>query len=228
MSDKFRDGNVSRSGGKGVLYKKDFWRTENLRYGGPHPRMVKVARTANSIARRRDCTLLDVGCGPATLASLLLPNIQYHGIDIAIKTPAPNLLETDLLESPIRFGHKRFDIVVAQGFFEYVGEFQSQKLAEIADILGDGGTFITSYVNFDHRRPHIYPPYSNVQAFDQFRWSVEEHFVVRSVLPTSYNWHHRDSGRRIFKAIGLHTDLNIPVVGRRLAIQYILVCGARS
>jgi hypothetical protein len=199
----------SASDARGMLYKKDFWRTENLRYSAVHPRMLKVARVANSLARGRDCTLLDVGCGPATLASLLLPNVQYYGIDIG-------------------FGGKRFDIVVAQGFFEYVREFQSQKLSEIAGILGDGGTFITSYVNFDHRQPHIYQPYSNVQPFGQFRASVEEHFAVQRVLPTSYNWWHRDSNPRIFRAFGLHTDLNIPVVGRSFAVQYILVCGSRG
>jgi SAM-dependent methyltransferase len=228
MSNRqFWDAKAWESGAKAAHYKKDFWHTENLRYSWAHPRMVKVARTVNSLARRGDRTLLDVGCGPATLASLLLPNIQYYGIDIAIKTPAHNLLEADLLKSPISFGDKSFDIVVAQGFFEYVGELQSQKLAEIAASLRDGGTFITSYVNFDHRRPHIYGPYSNVRPFDQFRSSVEEHFAVRRVLPTSYNWRHRDSDRRIFKAIGLNTDLNIPVVGRSLAVQYILVCGTR-
>jgi predicted TPR repeat methyltransferase len=210
-----------------VLYKKDFWGTENLRYSTPHPRMVKVARIANSLAAGAECSLLDVGCGPARLASLLRPNIAYHGIDIAIKTPAPNLLEADLMESPVRFGDKRFDIIVAQGFFEYVGEDQSRKLAEIADILADGGTFITSYVNFDHRQRHLYGPYSNVQPFARFRAAVEERFAVRRVLPSSYNWRHRDSDRAIAKALGLHTDLNVPVLGRMLAVQYILVCGAR-
>jgi SAM-dependent methyltransferase len=211
-----------------VLYKKDFWRRENLRYIAPHPRMVKVARTVNSLAGERGCTLLDVGCGPAALASLLRPNIQYYGVDIAIKTPAPNLLEADLMESPIGFEGKRFDIVVAQGFFEYVGRLQAQKLAEIAGVLSGGGTFITSYVNFDHRQPYIYQPYSNVQPFDQFRATVEEHFAVRRILPTSYNWRHWDSNRRIFRTIGLHADVNIPVIGRLFAVQYILVCGARG
>jgi SAM-dependent methyltransferase len=218
----------SRSDAGRVLYKKDFWRTENLRYTAPHSRMVKVARTANSLAGEGGCTLLDVGCGPAALASLLRPNIQYYGVDIAIKTSAPNLLEADLMESPIGFGGKRFDIVVAQGFFEYVGELQSQKLAEIADILGSDGTFITSYVNFGHRQPYIYQPYSNVQPFGQFRASVEEYFAVRRVLPTSYNWRHWDSNHRISRTIGLHTDVNIPVVGRLFAVQYILVCGTRG
>ena len=40
------DGSTSDAGG--VLYKEDFWRTENLNYSRPHPRMVKVARIANS------------------------------------------------------------------------------------------------------------------------------------------------------------------------------------
>ena len=45
---------------------------------------------------------------------LLRPNIQYHGIDIAIHDPAPNLIEADFLEVPIQFGDKHFDIILAQ------------------------------------------------------------------------------------------------------------------
>jgi cyclopropane fatty-acyl-phospholipid synthase-like methyltransferase len=218
----------STSTTRSVLYKKDFWRTENLAYSRPHPRMEKVARTVNSLARGEGRTLLDVGCGPGTLASLLQPNIQYYGVDIAIQEPAPNLLEADLLETAIAFGDRRFDLVVAQGFFEYVGKFQSEKLAEIADLLADGGTFVTSYVNFDHRDRYIYKPYSNVQPFAHFRASVAEHFTVRRVFPTSYNWRHHESWRRIVTALGLQTDLNIPVLGPVLAVQYILVCTARG
>jgi SAM-dependent methyltransferase len=226
QQDEHADGSRRQAGS--VLYKKDFWRTENLNYSKPHRRMEKVARTVNSLAAGKECTLLDVGCGPATLASLLQPNVLYHGVDIAIQEPAPNLLEADLLETAIAFGDRRFDIVVAQGFFEYVGEFQSTKLAEIADLLANGGTFVTSYVNFDHRDPYIYKPYSNVQPFGKFRASVAEHFTVRRVIPTSYNWRHNESDRKIVTALGLSTDLNIPVLGPRLAIQYILVCTARG
>ena len=59
---------------------------------------------------------------------LLHPNIQYYGIDIAIHDPAPNLIEADFLEAPIRFDGKRFDMVVAQGVFEYVGNLQTRSL----------------------------------------------------------------------------------------------------
>src|SRR6266536_2610245 len=37
----------------------------------PHFRMRKVARTVRSVTRGRQCDLLDVGCGPATLAQLM-------------------------------------------------------------------------------------------------------------------------------------------------------------
>ena len=75
------------------------------------------------MAQGKTYDLLDVGCGPATLMHLLDQNISYHGIDIAIHEPAPNLIEADFLENPISFHGRKFDIVLAQGIFEYVGTF---------------------------------------------------------------------------------------------------------
>src|SRR5579862_3662754 len=129
------NGVVPGDGADDALYKKEFWSEENLKYSRPHFRMEKAARLINKLAQGQDRTLLDVGCGPATLQSLLQPNIRYHGIDIAIHDPAPNLIESDFLEEPIRFDGRRFDIVIAQGVFEYVGNFQAQKFSEIADLL---------------------------------------------------------------------------------------------
>ena len=67
----------------------------------------------------------------ATLARLMPPGVHYYGIDIAIPESAPNLLEMNIVEEPISFHGKKFDLAVAQGMFEYVGEFQVQKFAEI-------------------------------------------------------------------------------------------------
>ena len=74
----------------------------------PHFRMEKAARILNSISRNKQCDLLDIGCGPATLRQLLRSNINYHGIDIAIHNPAPNLIQADFLETPIKFYDKNF------------------------------------------------------------------------------------------------------------------------
>lgn len=120
-------------GSSGVRYhKRDFWGTENLKFTEPHFRMRKAARQICKLARGRELDLLDVGCGPAALAGLLPANLRYHGIDIAIQDPAPNLVEADFAEQPIASRGVTFDIIVAQGVFGYMGDVQSQKLAEIA------------------------------------------------------------------------------------------------
>ena len=158
-------------------HKRDFWISQrDTHYSEPHYRLEKSALVLNRVARGRRCKLLDVGCGPAALQDLLTPNIAYYGTDMAIQEPAPNLIEADFLEVPIGFGGQRFDIVSAQGIFEYVGDSQSQKLAEIAEILEDDGTALLTYVNFGHRRPDICQQYNNIQPIDAFRDSLLRHF----------------------------------------------------
>jgi predicted TPR repeat methyltransferase len=142
-----------------VFWGRDFWTEENLRYSQPHFRLEKCARIVNTLSRGKECDLLDVGCGPATLARLLRKNINYHGIDIAIHTPASNLIEADLVENEIAFKGKSFDIIVAAGFFEYLGDLQDCKLLEIAHILKQHGTFIASCHQF---RPHPCIPLSSL------------------------------------------------------------------
>jgi SAM-dependent methyltransferase len=107
--------------------------------------MRKVARVVSQLAGLRQCDLLDVGCGPGTLQRLLPPNVHYHGVDISIPVPADNLIEKDILQAPVDFRGMKFDFVVAQGMFEYVGDYQSEKFAEIAGILARDGKFVLTY-----------------------------------------------------------------------------------
>jgi SAM-dependent methyltransferase len=210
-----------------MLYKKDFWSKENLQYSQPHYRLEKSARIVNRTARGRRHTLLDVGCGGAALRPLIRPNIEYYGIDIAIHDPASNLIEADFLEAPIPFADKRFDIVMAQGVFEYVGDFQPWIFSEIARLLNDGGVFIGSYVNFDHRVAFIYWPYSNVQSLDEFKRSLAQHFQIRRFFPTSHNWRHSEPSRKLARAVNLHINANVPFISRALAVEYFFVCSPR-
>jgi len=214
--------------GRPVRYqRRDFWSEENLRYRKPHLRMEKAAKIISRLAAGQDHELLDVGCGPATLKGLLPANVHYHGLDIAIQESAPYLLEADLLKEPIRFGNRTFDIAVAQGFFEYVGEFQEQKFAEIAAVLAAGGRFVTSYVNFGHRDRDIYAPYNNVQPLPDFRQSLARYFRIDRMFPTSYNWHHREPLRQPFRAVNMRLNATIPVLAPRLAVQYLFICSPR-
>lgn len=205
-------------------YKRDFWKQENLKYCRAHYRMQKCARLVNRLAGSRECSLLDVGCGPATLSSLLSPRIEYFGIDIAIRHPAPNLKEFDFLEAPIGFADRQFDLIVAQGVFEYIGEHQEQKFAEIAELLCDDGIFIASYVNFDHRAKDIYWPYSNVRSFNDFRRSLARHFKLRRHIPTSHNWKHNEPGNRFVSAANMRIDISLPIISRLLAVEYFFIC----
>jgi len=229
MNDQAGDeSSVSEDSTGSTLHKKDFWSKENLKYSRPHYRLEKSARIVNKLARGKRCTLLDVGCGPAALMPLLQSNIQYYGIDIAIHDPAPNLIEADFLETPIRFDDKRFDIVIAQGVFEYVGIFQAQKFAEISQLLDGGGIFIVSYVNFDHRGRSIYWPYSNVQALNDFRQSLAQHFEIKRSFPTSHNWRHSEPNRKFIKAANMYININVPFISPVLAIEYFFICSKRS
>jgi SAM-dependent methyltransferase len=210
--------------GSEKFYKRDFWIGENLKYAEPHFRLEKSARIVNRIAQGRECDLLDVGCGPATLMRLLHENIHYYGIDLAIHNSAPNLIETDFLANPIQFGDRQFDIILAQGVFEYVGSFQSQKFSEIKGLLNADGTFIVSYVNFDHLNRALYKPYNNVQSFDDFRKSLERFFCIDRVLPTSHHWHHHEPNRRFVKRIHMHINMNIPFITPLFAVEYFFIC----
>jgi SAM-dependent methyltransferase len=209
---------------EGKLYKRNFWATENLKYAKPHFRLEKSARIINRLARNRECSLLDVGCGPATLMDLVSENIHYYGIDIAIHAPAPNLQQVDLIEEPIAFCSQKFDIVIAQGFFEYIAGYQDQKISEISDILKQNGKFIATYVNFGHRDRQIYQPYSNIQSIRNLRASLARRFYVDRCFPTSYNWCHSEPNRRLLRESQLRLNLNVPVIGPSLAVEYFFIC----
>lgn len=208
----------------GSIYKRDFWIDENTKYTRPHHRMRKVARVVNRLADGQECRLLDVGCGPATLQTLLNPNIRYNGVDIAIQEPAPNLLERDILLKSIHYDPIPYDLVVAQGLFEYLGGSQSTKFSEIADTLAPDGTFIATYVNFDHHKPNYYWPYSNIMPARDFQRSLQEHFLVEKRLPTALNWNHGEPSRWLVSTPNMYLNLNIPFVTSRLAAEYIYIC----
>jgi cyclopropane fatty-acyl-phospholipid synthase-like methyltransferase len=212
------------SGNAVKQYKKDFWDEENLKFAEPHLRAQKVAQLVNKIARGKECDLLDIGCGPASLSRLLDGNIHYYGIDIAIHDPAPNLIEADLIENPIEFNGRRFGIVVAQGAFEYFGGVQDQKFAEIRKLLTGDGTFIVSYWNFGHRNVRIYEAFSNTQPLNDFRASLSSYFRINSSFPASHNWRQNMSDRKLLKFINTYVNMNIPLVSPRLAVEYFFIC----
>jgi SAM-dependent methyltransferase len=208
-------------------YKKEFWDTANLSFGEPWYRLQKAVGIVVRLAGQRQCTLLDVGCGPGTLMKLLPGNIEYFGIDIAIHTTAPNFIEADIAHTPIAFKGKRFDLVTALGLFEYVDDSQSRKFAEITEILQRDGKFVVTYTNFGHRQKRIYEAFSNVQPLDSFRQDLRRYFTIERSFPASHNWKHSQPSRRPIKAVNMRVNANIPLLSPKLAVDYFFICSPR-
>src|ERR1700728_3617092 len=95
----------------GQFRPRDYWIKENRQYATASFRLHKCARIINEMSRGRECSLLDVGCGPGALRTLLSPNIRYCGIDIAIQQPAAYFREVDIARNAIDFDNMRFDFV---------------------------------------------------------------------------------------------------------------------
>ena len=118
--------------------------------------------------------------------------------------------------------------MLAQGFFEYVGEYQSQKFDAIAEPLARGGTFIVSYVNFAHRKPALYSRYSNVRPIEDFRHDLLRNFTIRKFFPTSHNWSHHEPNRSLLRTANMRLNVNVPVLTPRLAVEYFFMCSTRD
>lgn len=209
---------------KAAPYQRDYWIQEHPKFQTPYYRLEKFARLVNTVAGADSCSLLDLGCGPATLGSLLRPNIEYNGIDFAISKPAPNLMEADILATPLNELSGVVDIVVAQGLFEYLGQSQTQKLREIAELLPSDGKFIATYTNFQHRRTHVAEAFNNVQPLRDFKADVRRWFRIESCFPGSYNWAHSPPTRAINRSINMRLNRTIPVISTYLAVDYFFVC----
>ena len=215
----------------GHLYEKDFWLKENLRYSEPYFRLEKCARIVNALAQGMNCDLLDVGCGPATLARLLQKNINYFGVDIAIHDPVPNLLELDFAQNEIEYGSRCFDIVVATGVFEYLGGLQHEKFAEVQRIIKRNGKLVLTYSNFGHlnvQRAINGWYFNNIQPIQEFKEDLESFFHVEKWFPSSHNWFFSESRRKWLRQIQMPLETSIPIISRMLAISYFFICSLKK
>lgn len=206
---------------------RDYWIVENALYKEPSFRLKKCAQVINEMSAGRECSLLDVGCGPAALRPLLSPNVSYYGIDIAIHEPAPYLQEIDTHQKAISFNGNRFDFVAALGFFEYMGDQQTRKFEEIRSILKDDGKFMMSYINFSHFRRRVWPNYNNVQSISDMRKALNEVFRVEKCFPASHHWRQKQPGERSLQGLQMYINFNIPIFSPMMAVEYFFVCAPR-
>jgi SAM-dependent methyltransferase len=129
-----------------------YWRQESLLYSQPHRRLRLVARLINRSDRTR---LLDVGCGPATLRTLLRPDIAYYGSDL-IGHARPLLDDRFEAQDFNRtcdlsaFADQAIDIVHVGGLLEYL-QYPGQLLGEIRRVA-PAALLVVTMVNFASHR----------------------------------------------------------------------------
>ncbi|HEY9514849.1 MAG TPA: class I SAM-dependent methyltransferase [Gemmatimonadaceae bacterium] len=126
------------------------WNQRAQTFDRPHPRLRLIA---NAIARLPGnvSTLLDIGCGPGTLRSLLPATIEYFGVDIAgdvipVREDPEHFVIADLNHEDDCFPGRRFTVVVASGMFEYVRD-PDRFLLFVERKLSPDGHFILTYLN---------------------------------------------------------------------------------
>lgn len=210
---------------------RDFWLEESRRYSEVHFRLEKCARILNTLSRGKSCDLLDVGCGPATLAKRLHKNINYFGIDMAIHNPAPNLLEMDITENEIKFENKTFDLIVMQGVVEYLGDFQCKKFAEIKLILKCNGKFIVTYEKFSHWKSELFDKhsiYNNMQPIEDLKNDLGSFFQIEKFFTSSHNWYRSEPRRKWLYKVQMPLRIHIPIISRLLAVEYFFVCSLKQ
>lgn len=209
-----------------TFHDRDFWLQfhERLQLLLPHFRIERCALIVSTLARGRECDLLDVGCGPANLAKLLPANIHYYGIDWAVQEQKPNLLELDIVENEIGFANKTFDIVVMAGVFEYIGSLQQKKMAEVQRILREDGKFIVTYLNFGHFEKRDNSPYNNIQTVQDFKRDLEMYFHLDRWFPTSHHWKRTEPRKEVMKRIQLPLGVALPIFSRKFAVSYLFIC----
>lgn len=208
-----------------LYFKKDYWKKENLLYTSAHYRLQRVAQVINCISSKTEQKdLLDVGCGPATLATLLNSNIHYHGIDIALQKSGLQFLEKDIIGEAIDFKNKKFDFVIASGLLEYLGNNQVQKFEEIFNSLKNNGYFITTFSNLDHIQQPRYPSWNNYQTIDSLLHDFRLFFRVEKYYPGSHNIAFKEPSNKLIKKIQSCLCYEIPYFSKRFAVHYIFIC----
>lgn len=131
------------------------WNDRARAFSSPHPRLRLIAGMV-AILPGDPLTLLDLGCGPATLETLLPSHIRYFGADVAGEVvphaTAPERLEVaDLNTGEEPFPGRRFDVVVASGIFEYIRD-PAAFMALLRRKVAPDGHLVLSYLNRQHHR----------------------------------------------------------------------------
>lgn len=132
-----------------------YWDERGLAFQKVHHRL-RIIREMFDRIPGPVTTVLDLGCGPATLRQVLPPHVEYFGVDFAaaiveaFADPA-HFEVADFNVNPSCFDTKTFDVLICSGIFEYVRD--PHRFVELLERKATiGGHLILSYTNRQHFR----------------------------------------------------------------------------
>ncbi|MGE7999173.1 class I SAM-dependent methyltransferase [Lysinibacillus sp. NPDC093190] len=205
------------------FYTKQYWIKENYKYKNVHFRLEKIAKIIN-MKSKKSADLLDIGCGTATLSTIIREDLNYFGIDIAPHSKEPNIKELDIANSVIQFDERKFDVIVSSGLFEYLGDKHIEKMNEISNILEDRGIFIVSFSNMKHIKKPNYPSWNNSESISVFKSNLEKNFRVIDYFPAYHNTKYTEISNGFWKKLARKININIPVISKLWGIDFIFIC----
>ena len=129
------------------------WRKDTLLFAKPHERLCLIARLLAEQPQRR---LLDVGCSTGILGSLLPPDFDYHGCDMADYAAAvlgPERFRTVDLngEGLSALSDWEIDAISMSGVLEYMHD-PGRILRQARERVAAGSLLVASLLNFQSGR----------------------------------------------------------------------------
>jgi SAM-dependent methyltransferase len=182
-------------------------------------------------------TVLDLGCGPATMRAVLPTHVEYFGVDFAPsiirELGDPSHFEVaDFNVDPTCFGTKKFDVLICSGIFEYIRE-PLRFIAFLASKVSDEGHLILSYTNRQHfrsipamlrgERPTYVDPHHNFTSIPQAMEMLSAH---RFQLISYTGITHRR--KWILPLFSRFTRFPLSLFNRQFVFMYRHVKGASS
>jgi O-methyltransferase len=138
-----------------VVKKAAYWVVEAQKYSQTHLRIKRVANEINQLPLKNG-SVLDLGCGPATLNNLIdYKRFHYYGVDVFDQHISNGIYKKfdfengDWSEFPYQ---QKFEIVVLSGLIEYLSLDRIKNLLDQIreNLIAKNGYIILTYTNFDH------------------------------------------------------------------------------
>ncbi len=168
-----------------------YWKKETQKYQTPHLRLLRIVEEIRQ--HKQHGRVLDIGCGPQTLGSMLGTAYEYYGVDVVgtgdAHFQAFDFEQHSLTEFPFK---ETFDIVTCSGLLEYLSLAKIEELLKLihSTLLTQESLFVATYTNFAHvtrRRGKMHPKWITKISINEIQELYRRSgFEIQASYPSYY------------------------------------------